>query len=767
MRVGDLASSLRAITEAASKTLDIARVNIWLFDEGRTKISCIDHFDLAKDEHSSGTELAAVDYPIYFKALDEERTIVANDAHSDPRTSEFSKGYLDVLGITSMLDAPLRARGTVIGIVCHEHIGPAREWTQEEQLFAGSLADLAALAIEDSERREAEQALRQSELRTRAILTSALDAIVTIDEESVIVDWNPHAEVVFGWSRDEAIGKTVYETLIPPSDQEVHKMGVRHFLETGEGPILNQRIEVSAVDKAGRTFPIELSVTPLRIGESWVFSAFIRDITARRRAQKEIRDLNANLEERVTERTDQLNNAVLQKEHLLEQLHTSSEDLIDRLRELEHKSEIIQKDLERAQIIQRALLPTQPPRLEGVHVYALNRPGMNVGGDLYDVVRLDDGQIAFYLADATGHGVSAAMLSVLFKQRLEMCDSEGFALAPAEALKRVNERLCSDTLSPGMFLTAAYVLFDPKTNDLRAASAGHTPMCLLRDNGECEMLERTGPGIGLDTAPQFTEHHVELRAGDRLVLFTDGLIEGVESCGNEGVRDLIRTAMDRETADGPEGLRKLYEGAASRASAGDDGSDDVTLLTLDVRPGVSHFDNDPDEAKPAPEPTACTAPRCELWIAENDTETYLACRGRGMWTTADSFRLLAKTALDAGRQLNIDFSDCTGLDSTYLGTLHEIVTLDAPGTTRIHSPTEVVLSMFAELGLEHVLATVDDEKSSPPSEPTLVVDEQSTRESSRLLLRAHEVLCELSEENRARFSGVVDSLRAELGDGAS
>ena len=121
---GDLDSSLREITESAAHTLRIARVNVWLYDESRTKIRCIEHYTLATGEHTSGVELSAADYPLYFQALDEERAIVANDAATDPRTSEFSEGYLDVNGITSMMDTPLYSKGTVIGVVCHEHIGP-------------------------------------------------------------------------------------------------------------------------------------------------------------------------------------------------------------------------------------------------------------------------------------------------------------------------------------------------------------------------------------------------------------------------------------------------------------------------------------------------------------------------------------------------------------------------------------------------------------------------------------------------------------------
>jgi PAS domain S-box-containing protein len=774
MRIGDLASSLREITEAAAQTLEIARVNIWLYDENRTKICCIDHYDLATGNHSSGLEIAAVDYPIYFQALDEERTIVANDAHTDPCTAEFSDGYLDVNGITSMLDAPLRTRGTTIGIVCHEHVGPARVWTSQEQLFAGSLADLATLALESSERRQAMQALQHSELRTRAILANALDAIVTIDEHSKIVDWNPQAEIVFGWSSEEAIGKTLYDTVIPPDDHYRHREGLEHYLATGEAPIFNTRIEVEAMDNTGRKFPVELSVAPLRIGGSQVFSAFIRDISSRVRAELEIHELNANLEARVQERTAQLKTAVVHKETLLEQLRANSVDLVDKLRELDHKSEVIRNDLKRAQVIQRALLPSHPPQLESVHVDALFRPGMSVGGDLYDVSGLDDGWIALYVADATGHGVAAAMLSVLFKQRLEMRDQAGRTLGPSEVLTRVNERLCTDMLTPGMFLTAAYVIFHKKTFQLRAASAGHTPMLLLREDGECILLERTGPALGIAKTPTFTEHRLEMRSGDRLILHTDGLTDGIESQGTDGLCDLITSAMTDETLDGPGKLRKLYDGAAARArlTANGQGADDVTLLTLEVRSGLSHLDNDPDDdgnstEETLGEPAEASASRSqayELWTASGKQETYLALHGRGTWTGADAFRIHAKAALNAGCELTIDLANCTALDSTFLGTLHEIVTLDATGHAHMRGPNEVVRGLFEELGLEEVLASIRTDEFEPPTEQTLVPEEQPTRDSHRLLLQAHETLSDLSEENRERFSGVVEALRAEMGD---
>jgi len=127
-----------------------------------------------------------------------------------------------------------------------------------------------------------------SEARLRAIIESALDAIVTTDADSVITGWNAHAETLFGWSVDEALGRTLADTIIPPRHRAGHAAGVRRYLATGEGPILNRRIEITALRRDGREFPVELTVAPAREGGEVVFSAFIRDLSDRRLAEQRL-----------------------------------------------------------------------------------------------------------------------------------------------------------------------------------------------------------------------------------------------------------------------------------------------------------------------------------------------------------------------------------------------------------------------------------------------------------------------------------------------
>ncbi|MBV9496011.1 MAG: EAL domain-containing protein [Acidobacteria bacterium] len=158
---GNLIAALRDLTEAAAATLDVERVGVWFYTPDRKAIRCVELYERSARIHKSGFELCADQHASYFAALELERTIAAFDARRDPRTSSFSGIYLQPNGITSMLDAPIRRLGIMRGVVCHEQVGMQRWWTQEDESFASSIADLAAAAIDASERREAQESLQR------------------------------------------------------------------------------------------------------------------------------------------------------------------------------------------------------------------------------------------------------------------------------------------------------------------------------------------------------------------------------------------------------------------------------------------------------------------------------------------------------------------------------------------------------------------------------------------------------------------------------
>ena len=153
----------------------------------------------------------------------------------------------------------------------------------------GRLRDQHRQAQQESEwARAAEAALLQSQERNRVIVDTALDAVISMDAAGIITDWNAQAVNIFGWQREEALGRRVSETIIPPRAREAHERALQHFLDTGEGAILNRRIEMLGGHRDGHEFPVEITISPARLGDAYIFSAFIRDITARKRTERQL-----------------------------------------------------------------------------------------------------------------------------------------------------------------------------------------------------------------------------------------------------------------------------------------------------------------------------------------------------------------------------------------------------------------------------------------------------------------------------------------------
>ncbi len=185
---GGFQGALTEITKFTAYTLKSERVSVWLYEKTPTRLRCLDLFEQSLNQHSEGMELAIADYPAYFQALAENKLIAAHDAHNDPRTCEFSRSYLTPLGITSVLDAPIRCDGQIVGVVCIERIGENLPWTAEEENFACSIADLVSLVLEARDRQRTAAALKESEERWQLALHANNDGIW---------DWNLKTNKIF------------------------------------------------------------------------------------------------------------------------------------------------------------------------------------------------------------------------------------------------------------------------------------------------------------------------------------------------------------------------------------------------------------------------------------------------------------------------------------------------------------------------------------------------------------------------------------------
>jgi PAS domain S-box-containing protein len=153
LEFSDIDSVLKTITEVDARALQVTQVGIWFFNSDHTEIICQDLYNCEKGTHEKKPALRAGDYPCYFRILEESCVVAVRDVLADPRTSELAENYKKRIGISSMMDVPIRRHGRVVGIVCHEHTAAKRDWTLEEQQFAISVSDIVVLALEASERR--------------------------------------------------------------------------------------------------------------------------------------------------------------------------------------------------------------------------------------------------------------------------------------------------------------------------------------------------------------------------------------------------------------------------------------------------------------------------------------------------------------------------------------------------------------------------------------------------------------------------------------
>jgi PAS domain S-box-containing protein len=140
------------------------------------------------------------------------------------------------------------------------------------------------------ERKRMEEVVRESDTRLKRILETSLDAFISIDSQELITEWNPQAALIFGWSREEAIGQKVSNLIIPEIHRDDHLRGFERCWKTGEGPLFNRRVELNGLRRNGQLFPIELTLTSVPTRGGTTFSAFIRDISQRKQAEESLRE---------------------------------------------------------------------------------------------------------------------------------------------------------------------------------------------------------------------------------------------------------------------------------------------------------------------------------------------------------------------------------------------------------------------------------------------------------------------------------------------
>ena len=406
-----------------------------------------------------------------------------------------------------------------------------------DYLMKGNLSRLAPVverelreAANRAERREAREALRESELRYRLLWETSPDAVILMDPDSQIHFANPAVEGVFGYKPEEVIGGNL-SMLQPESLRGAHSAGISRYLRTGEKKLNWRATETLGRRKDGTEIAIEVSFSDMVLHGQRRFVGFIRDITERKKAEKELREN--------------------------------------------------QEQFAVARDIQQRLFPKSAPVIPGFDIAGVTFPADSTGGDYFDFLPMLHERFGFIVADVAGHGIGPALL--MAETRAYLRTLAGNREDVGEILTRANGILAED-VGHERFVTLFLGRLDPKTLAFFYANAGH-PTCYVlgADGAVKEELKRTSVPLGIMPDTRYRgDAFVLLAPGDCVLLLTDGIEESTAPdnsfFGIERALNVIRTQRERPAK---EILEALYQ-AVRDFSGNTPQLDDVTAILIKV-----------------------------------------------------------------------------------------------------------------------------------------------------------------------------------------
>jgi len=303
----DLYEGLNRVITVDAEQLQVARVSVWLLNDDNTAISCEALYNDGEISNE-GITLESKDYPNYFKALDVTGFISADDAQTHPETNEFTNDYLIPLGITSMLDSPIRIHGKVVGIVCHEHVGASREWTLADEQFASAIADKCAQFYLEYERKQAEDQLQN-------VINAAQLGYWDWNYQTGQHVVNEHWLTMLGLSQSD-IEHNVndWNKLIHPDDKQHVVDIVQDHIHSGKSYVAEFRMKHAD----GHWVWIQGSGAVVEYDhhshEALRLCGTHQDISERKKVEDELHDYKQDLESVVKTRTRDLNEALKEAE---------------------------------------------------------------------------------------------------------------------------------------------------------------------------------------------------------------------------------------------------------------------------------------------------------------------------------------------------------------------------------------------------------------------------------------------------------------------
>jgi sigma-B regulation protein RsbU (phosphoserine phosphatase) len=254
-------------------------------------------------------------------------------------------------------------------------------------------------------------------------------------------------------------------------------------------------------------------------------------------------------------------------------------ELVRTLADESAQRERMNREVEIAREVQQRLFPQCIPEIEGVSLAGRCRPASEVGGDYYDLIDLDGGNVGFAIGDVSGKGISAALIMASLRASLRglILDDPGNL---AKMMQKVN-RLVYEASTSSRYATFFFAIFDPKTRKLRYVNAGHNPPVLVKEvSGELRRLEACGPVVGLLPVVDYEERSLVLEPGDLLIGYTDGISEAMTADDEEWGEDrMLEAAPRRPAASASEVIETIFR-VADEFTAGAEQHDDMTLLVM-------------------------------------------------------------------------------------------------------------------------------------------------------------------------------------------
>ena len=315
----------RDLTQRTSVEMDVQRVGIWFFDDIGGAV-CQSLFDQGRGGHQALSRRDYHDCPEYLNILKSDESLTVDDAEQDPVTARFWAESLRPLGITSLLDTPIRIRGEVSARLCIAHVGPPRHWDALEGDFSVKLANLIASLVQHFRRLEAETQLGNREAQLRLLVETSRAAIITVGGDGSITSWNPAAVEMFGYPPGEAIGMPV-QNILPPSMRRPFGEGLAQTLGVEKATGKSGAVELQGWRKDGTELPMKVLVSEWSQDGTTFYSAILLDISERKRTdalllqnQADLQEISRRLAQSVDQRTAELRESELRFRQLAENI---------------------------------------------------------------------------------------------------------------------------------------------------------------------------------------------------------------------------------------------------------------------------------------------------------------------------------------------------------------------------------------------------------------------------------------------------------------